>query len=487
MKKIKKFAVVLIMLMLIAPAFAESTPVPGLSFFKLDNGLEVFVLENHTVPLTRIQISFRCGGITQTQETCGIFHLYEHMLFKGNEKYKTQTEFAAKMIEMGVAGYNGSTSEEFVEYHIQLPSAKTDEGLEFWSYAMKTPLFDAKELEKEKDVVCNEINGHLSNPFQPFVQMRTKVLYPKYPWRRDAGGYEKVIRAATRDMLLSIQKKYYIPNNAAIFVSGDVNPKEVLKTVKKYYGDWKKGPDPWATEQDPQLTPATEKPIYLVLPVPNIPAGRTQIIMYMRGPDVTRDPEATYAADVWGTLYKDPGAKFKTNVPKALPQIPHGNYMDAGYWTQRDGGSIEFSALALTKPNMTAAEVAKKFEKTIYDEVKKTVEDPNYFSKKEFNLVKKVLSDEKVLNLENPNSFIGKTLSFWWTSTSTDYYFNYLKNLDKVNKADIDKFLTKYVLDNVPIVMMIVNSEEYKKDKKSFDKEGFKVITKDNCFWWGDK
>ena len=87
----------LIILMLISPVFAESTPVPGLSFFKLDNGLELFVLENHAVPLTRIQVTFRCGALTQTPETCGIFHLYEHMLFKGNKKYQTETQFAAAM------------------------------------------------------------------------------------------------------------------------------------------------------------------------------------------------------------------------------------------------------------------------------------------------------------------------------------------------------------------------------------------------------
>ena len=92
------------------PAFSEGTPIPGLHRYRLDNGLELFVLENHAVPLTRVQITFRCGSITQAPETAGLFHLYEHMLFKGNSKYRTETEFSAAMTDLGVAEWNGGTS-----------------------------------------------------------------------------------------------------------------------------------------------------------------------------------------------------------------------------------------------------------------------------------------------------------------------------------------------------------------------------------------
>ncbi len=485
MKKIKRFAVLLIMLMLIAPVFAESTPVPGLHFFKLDNGLEVFVLENHTVPLTRIQISFRCGGLTQTPETCGIFHLYEHMLFKGNEKYKTQTEFAARMTEMGVPGFNGATSSEYVEYHIKLPSNKTDEGLEFWSYAMQNPLFDANELEKEKDVVCNEINGNRSNPSAPIFAMMTKTMFPKYPWRRDAGGYEKVIRAATRDMLIDIQKKYYIPNNAAIFVSGDVNPKKVLAAVKKYYGNWEKGPNPWAKAQDPQLRPATKKPVYLVYPDPTFYKGIAQLQTVMRGPDVIREEKPTYAADVWGYLYGSPTGKFKNNIFRTVPKIYEKDITSAGYFTQRDGGEIYFGTYILVNPKMSTAKRAKDFNEAIFAEVEKTVEDANYFDKNEFQLVKKRLEDKQILDLEESDHFM-ENLSFWWTASSAEYFFNYITNLNKVTKKDINEFLQEYVLSNVPIVVVRMNAGDYQKDAANFKKAGFKVITKKNCFWWGD-
>ncbi len=485
MKRTKVFAVILIALMLITPAFAESTPIPGLSFFKLDNGLEVFVLENHAVPLTRIQITFRCGALTQTPETCGIFHLYEHMLFKGNKRYKTETEFSAAMTELGIAGWNGSTSTEYVEYHITLPSSKTGKGLEFWSHAMRDPLFDKEELEIEKNVVCNEINGDRTRPTVPIYATITKTMFPKFPWRRDVAGYDKLVRAATKEMLKEMQKTYYIPNNAAIFVSGDVNPKEVLAEVKKYYGDWEKGKDPWDPMPEPQIRPAVKEPVYFVYPDSSFYQGFSTFYMYMRGPDVIREPSSTYAADVWGTLYGLTTGKFKNNIFTAIPKLYEKDQTWAGYYTQRDGGEINFGSIALIDSSTSTAERAKNFKNAIYEEVKKTVADKTYFENKDFTTVKRKLEDEQILSLEKPDKFM-ESLSFWWSCSSADYFFKYLTNMNKVTKTDIDKFLQTYVLENQPIIIVRMNMDDYKREAEKFKEEGFKVITRENCFWWGE-
>jgi zinc protease len=101
------------------PVFSQQTEIPGLFRYELENGLEVFVFENHAVPLARIQITFRCGSISQTPETAGLFHFYEHMLFKGNTTYPTKTEFKSALTRLGVATWNGGTSTEYVTYFLQ--------------------------------------------------------------------------------------------------------------------------------------------------------------------------------------------------------------------------------------------------------------------------------------------------------------------------------------------------------------------------------
>ena len=102
----------------------------------LENGLEVFLEENHLVPLVNIRITFRAGAIVETPDLNGLCHLYEHMLFKGNALFRNQAEFKAALKRLGVGRWNGRTSTEYVTYYITIPSEKDGEGLKFWAYAV---------------------------------------------------------------------------------------------------------------------------------------------------------------------------------------------------------------------------------------------------------------------------------------------------------------------------------------------------------------
>ena len=86
------------------------------------------------------------------------------MLFTSNEKYPNQAAFTGALNKMGVANWNGATGTEYINYYITVPSDKIGDGIEFWSWAVKKPLFDADKLKSEKDVVINEIRGYHSDP-----------------------------------------------------------------------------------------------------------------------------------------------------------------------------------------------------------------------------------------------------------------------------------------------------------------------------------
>ena len=485
----KRYVLALMAMLCIAaiPLAAQATPFPGLTRYTLDNGLEVFILENHAVPLARIQITFRCGAITQTPETAGLFHLYEHLLFKGNSKYKTETEFSAAMTDLGVSEWNGGTSTEYVTYYFTVPSSKLDAGIEFWSWAIREPLFDPEELAIEKDVVVNEINAELGDPDHIYNAAMNKYMFSKFPWRRDVGGFEKAIRSATPAVMRTIQNTYYIPNNAAIFISGDVNPKTVLEMVKKWFGTWKKGADPWKKPLPPHPTPAVTKPLYLVIPDDSLPQGIAYMQISYRGPDVLADPAATYAADVWGYLVDNHDGAFKNTINDKVPGLYNKDYINAYYYTQRDGGQIFFSTYFFVNQNLPMAERALKyFKPVVIDEVVKSiVSNPNYFARKEYDTVKAIMEDHDLISLENPEGFMS-TLSFWWSVASTDYYFGYVPNMKKVTQKEIAAFLTKYVLNNTEIIVIRANPDDVAAEKKSLADAGFITITEENAFWWRD-
>jgi zinc protease len=462
-------------------ASAQAREVTDYRKVDLDNGLELFILENHVVPLARIEITFRCGSIAQTADTAGLFHLYEHMLFKGNRVYPSQTEFQAAMKELGVASWNGSTSPEAVTYYITVPSDRVDKGIEFWANAVRYPLLEPAELETEKDVVANEVRGSLADPALVFESAVDKALFWKYPWRKDVVGSEKSIRAATAQVMRNIRDTWYVPNNTALFVGGDVDPAEVVAAVKKHFGDWQKRGDPWASPPPPH--PAAAKDALLVYPDEQMYQGVTFVEMLFRGPDVLADPGATYAADVWGKFLEDPNGRFKSRIWSKVPGLYKKEYLWASYATQRDGGYIAFSTYMLASPQKSTIERLLDLKKAIAEEIAAMASDRSYFSAKDYEILKAKLADERIYQRETVDGFVSD-LSFWWASASTAYYDGYAANLKKVGFPQIAGFLSSHVISRASVLAARMNPEDFARERGGAEKAGFTVIGKDNAFWW---
>ena len=102
----------------------------GISTHKLDNGLEVIVIENHSVPLVTVELDVKNGSYTESPEYDGLSHLYEHMFFKANASIPNQEAYMERLRELG-ATFNGTTSEERVNYFITFPKDSLEQGMVF--------------------------------------------------------------------------------------------------------------------------------------------------------------------------------------------------------------------------------------------------------------------------------------------------------------------------------------------------------------------
>src|SRR5687768_12946382 len=129
----------------------------------LGNGLTVIVLENHSTPLVSVELDVKNGAYTEGPEYSGLSHLYEHMFFKANASIPSQEQYMARVRELG-AEFNGTTSTERVNYFITLHSDRLREGMEFMTAALRTPLFNPEELEREFKVVQAEYDRLESMP-----------------------------------------------------------------------------------------------------------------------------------------------------------------------------------------------------------------------------------------------------------------------------------------------------------------------------------
>src|SRR3954471_480077 len=133
----------------------------------LPNGLDLIVVPNRGVPLVTIEADVKNGSFTQAPEFEGLSHLYEHMFFKANKQYPDPDAFLARASEWG-AEFNGTTSEERVNYYLTVPADSVEGGIRFLAAALIDPLFRQDELEREREVVIGEYDRNESNPYFGF-------------------------------------------------------------------------------------------------------------------------------------------------------------------------------------------------------------------------------------------------------------------------------------------------------------------------------
>src|SRR6188508_1061189 len=184
---------------------------------KLDNGLEVVVIENHRVPLATIEIAVKNGAYTEGPEYSGLSHLFEHMFFKANKAYPNQEKFIERVKELG-AIWNGTTGDERVNYFFTFASDSLEAGLKFMNAAIRFPIYRTEDMQKERPVVDGEFQRGESNPvFHLFLDVNKRTWGENFT-RKNAIGDHDIINTATPEKMMIIKDKYYHPNNSVLVI-----------------------------------------------------------------------------------------------------------------------------------------------------------------------------------------------------------------------------------------------------------------------------
>jgi len=407
----------------------------------LDNGLEVIVIENHSVPLVTIEMDVRNGAFTESPEYDGLSHLYEHMFFKANRTIPDQEAYLARVRQLG-AVLNGTTSEERVNYYFTLGVDSLRAGLEFMEDAIRYPLFLPEELERERPVVLGEYDRNEASPFFHLMQaVGERTWSPEYFSRKNVIGDREVIGTATPEKMRTVQEKYYVPNNSALILSGAVTPEEGFRLVEEVFGDWPRGPDPFAEPiGDP---PALSAPDAVIV---ELPVQATAAMVQWHGPSVDEDPEATYAADLMIYMLNRPGSPFQ----KALVDSGLAVAVNFGYVTLSHVGPI--LVFAQTTPDKVTA-----LHQALHAEIARLGE-PGYFSEEDMASAKTQMVINETYSRES-SSQLAHTVGFWWAVAGIDYYQSYIDNIQQVTDEDIAHFVNTYLKDKPYVTGVLINPQ----------------------------
>ena len=423
----------------------------------LANGLEVIVLEDHSIPLVSLELAVKNGSYTEPPELNGLSHLYEHMFFKANKAALEDAEYLKTFDQLGIL-MNASTREEIVNFYVHTTSPNLRVAMNFMRDAARFPLFAEVDrltveghkfvqgqFEQERKAVLDELDRHESNPYGFLsIEMNNRLFY-KYPSRKNPGGNRETVTTATTDTMRLIQSRYYVPNNSALIVTGDAKPEEVFKVAQELFGEWKKGDDPFVKY------PMVEHPPLQKSDGTVIKQPITNIIINIgwQGPSIGKDNAATYAADVFSFILQQPDSRFQ----RALVDAGFVTGISFNYYTQRNVGPIQIIA-------QTTPDKAKAAMRAIYKEVA-SFNDPIYYTDEQLEAAKGLLEADDLYGREKLTDYT-HTLGFWWASTGLDYFRGYLGNLRRTSRADINRYVTTYI-QGKPHVGLALLSEETQK------------------------
>lgn len=206
----------------------------------LPNGLRILtstMAHTHSVALS---LYVGTGSRYEKDEQAGISHFLEHMLFKGTEKRRTAKEIAEAIDGVGGA-MNGGTDREYTIYYIKVAKPHRELALDILLEMVRRPLMEETEVEKERQVIVEELAMVADNPSQIADLLLDSIMWPANPLGRDVAGTPDTVAAIDRDLMRKYLHDQYRPNNTVISIAGNVTHKEVVDQVSASLGEWKKG------------------------------------------------------------------------------------------------------------------------------------------------------------------------------------------------------------------------------------------------------
>jgi zinc protease len=410
---------------------------------RLDNGLEVVVIENSRVPLATIEIAVKNGAYTEGPEYSGLSHLFEHMFFKANKDYPDQEKFIRRTEELG-AIWNGTTGTERVNYYFTFDKDSLEAGLKFMNAAMRFPIYRQEDMQKERPVVDGEFQRGESDPFFQLWVNSQKKLWGNLYTRKIAIGEHDIINTATPEKMMIIKDKYYHPNNSILVITGDVKKDQAFQLARNIFGDWKhSGFDPHQKYPIPEFAPL-KKTDYFILE--SSIAQTPYIMLNWHGPDHRNDSAGTLAADVFSTALGLNSSKWH----QALIDKGLASYAGISYQTNKYVGPIQ--VIVIPNPGKM---------KECYTEMMKQINmfhQPDYITDEELQTAKEILIRNEIRSNEKPSA-LASQLTFWWASTSLDYFTDYVPNMMKVSKKDIGAYINRYIQGKPYVAGMIINAE----------------------------
>jgi predicted Zn-dependent peptidase len=200
----------------------------------LENGLRVITIPMKDNPTVTVFVLVEAGSKYETKEKNGISHFLEHMCFKGTVNRPSNSDISTELDNIG-SHYNAFTSQEITGYYAKAQYAHVDKILDIVSDMYLNPLFDEKEIEKEKGVITEEINMREDLPQHKVQILMNDLVYGDQPAGWDIAGPKENIKNMSRADFVTYRDNFYTAPATTVVVAGNFEEEKVLKSIQQIF------------------------------------------------------------------------------------------------------------------------------------------------------------------------------------------------------------------------------------------------------------
>jgi zinc protease len=208
--------------------------------YNLPNGLHVILHQDNSTPIVAVSVMYHVGSKNEQADRTGFAHFFEHLMFEGSANIPRGQYF--KIVQGNGGTLNANTTFDRTFYYEVLPSNELALGLWLESERMLHLKIDSIGVETQRKVVKEEKKQRLDNqPYGSLLEEVFKHAYKVHPYRWTPIGSDQYIDKASIDEFMEFYKTYYVPNNATLSISGDINIDQAKELIAKYFGGIPRG------------------------------------------------------------------------------------------------------------------------------------------------------------------------------------------------------------------------------------------------------
>ncbi|MBQ2644759.1 insulinase family protein [bacterium] len=441
----QKFLIIFIsFLMTITPVIAENV-----TKTKLSNGQSLIIKEIHSNPIVMIDTWVKTGSVDENDCNNGVAHFLEHLFFKGSENYPNG-QFD-KILESKGAITNAATSKDFTHFHILIPSKDFETALKLHADMLTKPSFPIDEINKERNVVIREIERSNDNPSRKLYNTFTKSMYPNHPYKREVLGTKKIIAEIPREEIINFYSSHYSPENLITVIVGDIESKQAVDLVKKYFNnndkDLKIKQEKTYKQDNP---PAKQINIHEKDDVKT----SSLIIGYKCGLKIS--DKDSFALDLLSVILgQGKSSRFYRNIKdsKQLAQSITANH-----------SSMKQDSIFLISASFNEEDI-----ENLKNEIFQEIENIKKYgvTQSELNRAKKMLERETMYARESVSDTASEIGYSTLITDDWNFYDEYLKKLNTIKANDIKNAAKKYLNSNNTVIAYLTPNVPQEKIQKT--------------------